>query len=263
MKFICYGCEEFHNDPCILDVGEEQYVSGEQMRCPFNNAERDRHYCKWEKYDDSKVANLQPEVAKLQKLTDEVFNRPDCPEWANYAAVDKDGTARFHADEPIVPTMLDGEWWCSIGNDSLIDGKFDATDWQNSLIERPTAKLPDWCKVGEWCYCLDDDGKCKYFKITKIKDNYIYGEDWDIDYHHIRQARLRPYNAGEMRGLVGKVIERNSSAYLVYSFAHDDLETTVSIEGKYLSENTLLKDFTIDGKPCGVLEHLENGEWVK
>ena len=31
---------------------------------------------------------------KLPKLTAEVFNRPDCPEWAKYAAVNRNNTAR-------------------------------------------------------------------------------------------------------------------------------------------------------------------------
>ena len=37
------------------------------------------------------LLSLQPEIAKLPKLTAEVFDRPDCPEWAQYAVVDKDG----------------------------------------------------------------------------------------------------------------------------------------------------------------------------
>ena len=40
-------------------------------------------------------ANYKPkeEPEKLPKLTQEVFERPDCPEWDKWAAVDKDGTA--------------------------------------------------------------------------------------------------------------------------------------------------------------------------
>ena len=130
---------------------------------------------------------------------------------------------------------------------------FDSSDWKNSLIKRP-AKLPDWCKVG--AIGFEDE----YFKIIKINDKscdvqyldpHMQDEDGNIGgitFDCLRQcheARLRPYNADEMRGLVGKAIERHSSAYLVISYAHDDLETTVYIEGKYLSADNLLRDFTI------------------
>ena len=248
MKFICNGCAKWHNDTCILDVGEEQTVSGEHMRCPFNNAERDRHYCKWEEYEDGEVANLQPKVAKLPKLTAEVFDRPDCPEWVKYASVNKTGRVIFYADKTSPGVKAD-------------IGFYDASDWENSLIERH-AKLPDWCKIGEWCYCLDDDGNGKYFKITKIKDNYIYGEDWDIDYHFVRQARLRPYNAEEMRGLVGKVVYTiEDKTFLV--LAHSG-NTVLFGDVLHTPEDLTLDIYKFpDGSPCGCLEHLENGEWVK
>ena len=145
--------------------------------------------------------------------------------------------------------------------------KYDASDWQNSLIERPAKKpeLPDWCKVGEWCFCLDDDGNCKYFKITKIKDNFIYGEDWDIDYHFVKQARLRPYNADEMRGLVGILIRKGQSLHIVTGYEDVlDGECMIHVNGYLYSANDLLRQFTIDNAPCGVLEHWsENGEWVE
>lgn len=264
MKFICNGCANWQGDPCILDVGEEQYVSGEQMRCPFKNAERDRHYCKWEKYDDGKVANLQPEVAILPKLTAEVFDRPDCPEWAKYAAVDKCRKAMWYNGKPKVIGSL--FWSSQRGESKEITGKYDASDWQNSLIERPAAKLPDWCKVGKWVYYR---GYRKIIEVNALRlvlesahcgDLTVYPEEIGKE---VKQARLRPYDEEEMKALLGKAIERHSSAYLVISYAHDDLETTVYIEGKYLSADNLLRDFTINGKPCGVLEHLEDGEWVK
>lgn len=187
------------------------------------------------------------EIAELPKLTAEVFDRPDCPEWAKYASVKKDGRVIFYSDKTSPGVIKD-------------IGFFDPTDWLNSLVERP-AKLPDWCKEGEWVF---DTTINKYIKVST--DDIIKYSAKVCKYisdGEIVQARLRPYNAGEMKALVGKVIERYSSAYLVISYAHDDFETTVYIEGKYLSADNLLRDFTINGKPCGVLEHLENGEWVR
>ena len=204
------------------------------------------------------------ECSQLPKLTTEVFDREDCPKWAKWATVDQDGDGVYFAGKPSISPC--GPWW-----DRTIDhetiGKYDASDWKNSLIERPS-KLPDWCKVGEWGYCLDDDGNCKYFKITRIEDNFIYGEDWGIDYHFVKQARLRPYNAEEMKALVGKVIEDNYSAHLVIGLIKPDPAENVSCHVRasqsWLASDKLLQQFTIDGHPCGVLEHLnEKGEWVE
>ena len=130
-------------------------------------------------------------------------------------------------------------------------------------------KLPDWCKVGEWVYCTKTNNYGKILSVDKEEVNICIPPDGTFSaktnmmLKYGRTARLRSYNAEEMKALVGKVIERHSSAYLVISYAHDDLGTTVYIEGKYLSADNLLRDFTINNAPCGVLEHLENGEWVE
>ena len=73
------------------------------------------------------------------KLTAEVFDRPDCPEWAKYAVVDSDGYAWWYKD---VPTRsVGGKWFCDDTYWKGTHGIWDASDWQNSLIERPK-KLP-------------------------------------------------------------------------------------------------------------------------
>jgi hypothetical protein len=201
----------------------------------------------------------------LPKLTAEVFNRPDCPEWAKYAAVDKSGVAFFYENKPIFTGTC---YQSIIGATKIIDSsiKWDITNSQNILIERP-ATLPDWCKVGEWCYCLDDNGNGKYFKITKIKDNYIYGEDWNIDYHHIRQARLRPYNEDELLSLVGKVVSYpDKSRYFIISCADFCTNTPHIYFGEtwHTAEEICNPSlYQLNGKPCGKLEHLENGVWLK
>ena len=45
----------------------------------------------------------------LPKLTSEVFDRPDCPEWAKYAVVDQDGTGVWVASKPSIAPC--GMWW--------------------------------------------------------------------------------------------------------------------------------------------------------
>lgn len=208
-----------------------------------------------------KIDNIQDKP--LPKLTAEVFNRSDCPEWAKYAAVDSCGDAYFYAKKPQacskrwnVPVHC--KFFCYIG-------KFATYDWQNSLVERPAAKLPDWCKPGAWIYTSSE----QYLKINGVsidlqKIELSNGATWskqDIIDEAVF-ARLRPYNAEEMKALVGKVISHQPNAYLCVGF-HRGNETVDYGPYRHTEQDLLKTGATIDGKPCGVLEHLENGEWVK
>lgn len=208
----------------------------------------------------------------LPKLTVEVFDRPDCPKWAKYVAVDANGYGYWYEENP-------GLLYTGIGHGSKVRliGRFDSC--VNSFIDRPEKKtLPDWCKVGEWVYFLDD---AIYAKITKIETvgysvpnihfenntSRIYGSlSWD----GVSQARLRPWTFEEAP-IVLKVQDPHGSAlaYLspfggkyVIAYHRPD-----KYEGLKLGETTFTFSafadiFTqIDGSPCGVLEHLENGEW--
>ena len=206
----------------------------------------------------------------LPKLTAEVFDRPDCPADAKIAVVNQDGSVCFGSFATAEPVWGgwrgdgDGKW-------TFIPDTLDATDWQNSLIKRP-AVLPDWCKVGEWFWHPEDMAGGRYLKITEIRGGGVYAkekEDYDPDYlcfdlvrKYSKQARLRPYNAEEMRGLVGKVLKHSTGNYLVVAFEHR--WDQVKIESVWREANELAELWTqLDGQPCGVLEHMENGEWVE
>ena len=76
-------------------------------------------------------------------LTEKVFHLEECPDWAQYAAVDEDGTAYFYMCPPSPSvhgyTCTDDKSYCiRIGTGYSL---FDATDWQHSLIERPKKVL--------------------------------------------------------------------------------------------------------------------------
>lgn len=84
--------------------------------------------------DDEPTTNS----SQLPKLTADVFNHPNCPEWAEYAAVDADGQVWVYGYEPFIDGEV-GFWVCH--NDDYEGGAFigkgyDATDWKNSLIQR-------------------------------------------------------------------------------------------------------------------------------
>ena len=75
-------------------------------------------------------------------LNERVFELDECPDWAQYAAVDADGEAYWYSAKP---SRAGGDW-VDYGRIRLIrDGDnpviFDATDWQHSLIERPRKVL--------------------------------------------------------------------------------------------------------------------------
>ena len=77
-------------------------------------------------------------------LNEKVFDLDNCPDWAEWAAVDADGTASWYASKPETA----GSIWINDGSSGLIEDEdrnrviaFDATDWQHSLIKRPKKVL--------------------------------------------------------------------------------------------------------------------------
>ena len=213
------------------------------------------------------------ECSRLPKLTTEVFNRPDCPKWAKYAAVNANGKVVLFSD---IPNCRDNGWsviWHSTStqDDILDDVLFDFSDWQNSLIERP-ATLPDWCKVGaivlkheymEIVEITDNGVKCKYLEATEdgtAGKTSVISTDYLITGY---PARLRPYNADEMKALVGKSLKHSTGVYLVTAFEYK--WDQVNIESVWRDSSELAELWTqLDDKPCGVLEHLnDEGEWVE
>jgi hypothetical protein len=205
------------------------------------------------------------DCSQLPKLTAEVFDHPDCPEWAKWAAVNADGNLFFFEEKP-VNNIVCGGWHvegCKVIS-FFNKKKFAPSDWQNSLIERQ-AKLPDWCKAGEWVYLSN----AKYYKIEKVDSygiilaNGIVIKTDDIHAEAVA-ARLRPYNDEEMKALMGKVIKKGPSMHIVTGFENVfGNECMVHVNGCLYGANDLLRQFTINNKPAGILEHLENGEWVQ
>jgi hypothetical protein len=216
--------------------------------------------------DWREVTEPVTESNQLPKLTTEIFDRPDCPEWAKWAAVDKYEKAMWYECEP---KALGGVFRNSKrGQIKEIPGEWDASDWQNSIIERPAkeTKLPDWCKVGEWVYSTIYK---EYTQITdsdefeiSLKDGAYCSVGVDAFIEDYLPARLRPYNAEEMKALVGKVIENKNFAHFITTF-DKELQEVVSGSDGYSAKDLVEFGYTIDGPPCGKLEHLEDGEWVE
>lgn len=134
----------------------------------------------------------------------------------------------------------------------------------NLTSNSPDKNLPDWCKVGEWVYLSNEE----YDKIESIDGfgvNLASGAIIDKKYIHEEavSARLRQYNGEEMMGLIGKVLRGGENfdffALIVYAES-GEIQTNAHC---YTAAELLNNGYTIDGRPCGVLEHLEDGDWVE
>lgn len=202
------------------------------------------------------------ENESLPKLTEDVFLRPTCPKWAQYASVDEDGTANYHE---LKPEVYSHGW----GGDGYVESikydKFDSSDWKNSVIEHPQAKtLPDWCKVGGYVYLTDG----RYFRIEdRHADGFQLSCGVFLPYSDIGtkavQARGHLYSKEEMAELVGQVVQiKGIARCLVTEFWPSN--NAVKISDGWRGPRELARVWTyLDGKPCARLEHLnENGEWV-
>jgi hypothetical protein len=68
------------------------------------------------------------------KLTADVFNRPDCPEWAKYAAVDADGRGYFYEYKPYLKEQIK-RWDVKVGEVKQIKNVFFSNSkYYSSLI---------------------------------------------------------------------------------------------------------------------------------
>lgn len=108
-------------------------------------------------------------MTELPKLTVDIFDRPVCPEWAQYAAVDKNGEGFVFSHKP---TKRKNEWIFECGDFRHI-GDFDPSGWKNSLIERPAADLPEHDDVKSPSYYVNTPFGLEVRKITEHYDPYI------------------------------------------------------------------------------------------
>ena len=79
----------------------------------------------------------------IMSLTQAVFD--NAPDWAKSAAVDSDGEAYFYSVSKSDLEMSES-WYAYLHNDDVsVDfiGEYDATDWQNSAIDRVSYENKD------------------------------------------------------------------------------------------------------------------------
>ena len=226
---------------------------------------RDKNHADWHEVKETVI-----DYSQWPKLTAKVFDRLDCPKWANYAAVNKSGRGFYFRSEP---EKTDSIWKLPPDHKMTNIGKFDPSDWANSLIKRPPKEeLPDWVKEGAVGY---DNGMKDYFKVTNVREKWIDIEELDdgtaamysyADMQNCSEARKRPFNAEELKELVGKMIKNGPGTHLVIGCDNVfENAWVVYVKDAMFSGSDLMKyEYTIDGKPCHKYEHLnDKGEWVK
>lgn len=153
---------------------------------------------------------------------------------------------------------------------SLHDNGGSLPDNGNNLVsnlpDKELPELPDWCKVGEWIYTSSEQYlKIKSISIDRKNVKLSNGANWSnqdiID--EVVSARLRPYNSEEMKALVGKVAKDTYGNISFITGYCVNKEVVYSGTTNFTAECLLRSCCFLDNAPCGVLEHRENGEWVK
>ena len=167
-KYICAGCNKC-TEPCTVELSGDADMTKDPAKM--------LHCGTWVEVPAEENTNKE----QLPKLTTEVFSMEECPEWAQYAAVDTNGTAYWYDGKPEIKRVCGG-WINPNGQNALpIGSRYDASDWRSSLIERPAAKLtaevfsmeecPNWAQYA----AVDPDGEA-YWYDSKPR---IFGKEWN------------------------------------------------------------------------------------
>lgn len=186
-------------------------------------------------------------IEQLPKLTAEVFDHPDCPAWATAAVVSSCGTGYW----------VDGDF--ETGHKE-IPGQFDFSNWKNSQINRP-AKLPEWCKVGEWVW----NSRNGFGKIVEIVQE-ARGAMPKVEFQggcgpqrvsELKPARVRPWTFEEAPKAVKVIIGGvKQMIYLCSEVSGGPSCNYYAMNDRdLLNCEWLAKNATqLNGKPCGTLE---------
>lgn len=212
---------------------------------------------------------------QLPKLTAAVFEREDCPEWAQWAAVNSFGIAYYHEVAPYLVDEYDN-CWANLESvrASAIPGVWDAFDWKNSLIERPARTLPGWCQEGAWVWCTHL--RNGFARITQISPGGFISYEWakpipfsavgvetgggfwakDI-LEFLKPSRLRTWTLEEAPVFL-KLRYKGKVAIARLFRCEREWRYIVDIDGGdgvYLTLTDIAEHgIQLDGQPCGVLE---------
>lgn len=146
---------------------------------------------------------------------------------------------------------------------------------ENQEVEAPAPIIPDWCRTGAWVYVTPDNSEpfyCKIYGVTYSRVHNTTEVQVTLDgkslvgvftWSNVQRARLRPWDADELKSMVGEVFEMGNGDLTLCLGYQRDIADLIFV-GKLMSAQSFAEsDWKLDGLPCGVLEHYEQGEWVK
>lgn len=134
------------------------------------------------------------------------------------------------------------------------------SEWELDEMVTDCNPLPDWCKPDKivWIDPTNEPLSRGYMEILFIEGKSLILETGRIDFQQeiIKKTRLRKWRPAEA---IGKVVIVDEVYYVI---SGSD-EGMAWIGNTFIRLDDLLKKSKQpDGSPCGVLEHLEDGEWV-
>ena len=204
-EWKCNGCEQHHE---IKSENHPQYC------IDFGIA----NYHNWCEMNEGKLPKLTAEELEKRGIK--------WPEWADGAVVHSDESASFYCNETINVLYTPGykaDWYVDgiAGKFENIPGKWDASDWKNSLIKRPEKQtvIPDWCKVGAWVF---ETTQKMYHKIMSIKETNVVmdssaGKDYRAcsDVKWLQEARLIMWSKSEWESKIGQKFQLSAGQFLL------------------------------------------------
>lgn len=144
-------------------------------------------------------------------------------------------------------------------------------DWHEVKAETTTksSQLPEWVKE---CAVGYDNEQQRYFEVTNVDEKWVDIEYLDdgigatcsyADIQKCSEAVKRPFNDKEMKNLPSAfAITFDGDISMITDY--DYFTKKVRLCGEWFcAEELMVSTWRIYNKPCYVLEHLENGEWVE
>lgn len=142
-----------------------------------------------------------------------------------------------------------------------------------------------WCPRAPWMQCPgDDDNDDRYFQVLEVLPDGKLRENSHrlVNPEHCQKASVRPYRGHEIARMLGKMVklnahQRSDMPHALVLDYNEDTEQVIgwpchienawlirATRGRWFSAEELSGLTTVDGEPCGVLQHRDpiTGELV-
>lgn len=202
-------------------------------------------------------------------LSPAVFHLPDCPDWANYAVAQPDGTIYVYENEPEYDENS-GYWQHT--TDRYVSLISVYTDDRNGIMvqkEVTPIRLTDKIKPGDWIY---NHTYKQYEQVTELKGTtvrtvkYFKGQRSHSDWHRDQinghfspdPVDVKPVPEWDAYKLVGKVVrDAKGNTELITAWNVDQKKVYMDYHAVRLED---LTGWWLDDKPCGAIVNSEQDD---